>query len=38
MLFLWTTAPHLQESFQALTAWGFEYKTNDRRNGGEQVM
>jgi N6-adenosine-specific RNA methylase IME4 len=27
-LFLWTTAPHLQESFQALAAWGFEYKTN----------
>jgi N6-adenosine-specific RNA methylase IME4 len=28
VLFLWTTAPHLQESFQALAAWGFEYKTN----------
>jgi N6-adenosine-specific RNA methylase IME4 len=28
VLFLWTTAPHLQESFQALGAWGFEYKTN----------
>jgi N6-adenosine-specific RNA methylase IME4/ParB-like chromosome segregation protein Spo0J len=27
-LFLWTTAPHLQESFQALASWGFEYKTN----------
>jgi N6-adenosine-specific RNA methylase IME4 len=27
-LFLWTTAPHLQESFQALAAWGFAYKTN----------
>jgi N6-adenosine-specific RNA methylase IME4 len=28
VLFLWTTAPHLQESFQVLAAWGFEYKTN----------
>jgi N6-adenosine-specific RNA methylase IME4 len=28
VLFLWTTAPHLQESFQALAAWGFEYKSN----------
>src|SRR5262249_39017054 len=28
VLFLWTTAPHLQESFQTLAAWGFEYKTN----------
>jgi N6-adenosine-specific RNA methylase IME4/ParB-like chromosome segregation protein Spo0J len=27
ILFLWTTAPHLQESFQVLGAWGFEYKT-----------
>jgi len=26
-LFLWTTAPHLQESFDVLAAWGFEYKT-----------
>jgi N6-adenosine-specific RNA methylase IME4 len=28
VLFMWTTAPHLQESFQVLAAWGFEYKTN----------
>jgi N6-adenosine-specific RNA methylase IME4/ParB-like chromosome segregation protein Spo0J len=28
VLFLWTTAPHLQESFQVLAAWDFEYKTN----------
>ena len=27
ILFLWTTAPHLRESFQVLDAWGFEYKT-----------
>jgi N6-adenosine-specific RNA methylase IME4 len=27
-LFLWTTAPHLQEAFQVLAAWGFEYKSN----------
>jgi N6-adenosine-specific RNA methylase IME4 len=25
---MWTTAPHLQESFQVFAAWGFEYKTN----------
>jgi N6-adenosine-specific RNA methylase IME4 len=28
VLFLWTPAPHLHESFKALAAWGFEYKTN----------
>jgi N6-adenosine-specific RNA methylase IME4 len=28
VLFMWTTAPHLQESFEVLAAWGFEYKTN----------
>jgi N6-adenosine-specific RNA methylase IME4 len=28
ILFMWTTAPHLQESFQVLAARGFEYKTN----------
>jgi N6-adenosine-specific RNA methylase IME4 len=28
VLFMWTTASHLQESFQVLAAWGFEYKTN----------
>jgi len=28
VLFLWTTAPHLRESFEVLAAWGFEYKTN----------
>ncbi len=28
VLFLWTTAPHLRESFEVLNAWGFEYVTN----------
>jgi N6-adenosine-specific RNA methylase IME4 len=28
ILFMWTTAPHLEESFQVLAAWGFKYKTN----------
>ena len=28
MLFLWTTAPHLPEAFEVITAWGFEYRTN----------
>jgi N6-adenosine-specific RNA methylase IME4 len=28
VLFMWTTAPHLRESFDALAAWGFAYKTN----------
>jgi N6-adenosine-specific RNA methylase IME4 len=28
VLFLWTTAPHLRESFDVLAAWGFVYKTN----------
>jgi N6-adenosine-specific RNA methylase IME4 len=27
-LFMWTTVPHLCESFDVLAAWGFEYKTN----------
>jgi N6-adenosine-specific RNA methylase IME4 len=27
-LFLWATAPQLQESFEVLAAWGFEYKNN----------
>lgn len=27
VLFLWTTAPCLQEAIQVLKAWGFEYKT-----------
>jgi hypothetical protein len=27
-LFMWTTVPHLRESFDVLVAWGFEYKTN----------
>ena len=26
-LFMWTTAPHLQEAFSVIEAWGFEYKT-----------
>jgi N6-adenosine-specific RNA methylase IME4 len=28
VLFMWTTVPHLRESFDVLVAWGFEYKTN----------
>jgi len=28
ILFMWTTAPHLGESFEVLEAWGFEYKSN----------
>jgi N6-adenosine-specific RNA methylase IME4 len=28
VLFMWTTAPHLKESFSVLEAWGFEYVTN----------
>jgi len=27
MLFLWTTMPYLEKSFQVVNAWGFEYKT-----------
>jgi N6-adenosine-specific RNA methylase IME4 len=27
-LFLWTTAPHLPEAFEVLSAWGFQYRTN----------
>jgi N6-adenosine-specific RNA methylase IME4 len=28
VLFMWTTAPTLQQAFKVLGAWGFEYKTN----------
>jgi N6-adenosine-specific RNA methylase IME4/ParB-like chromosome segregation protein Spo0J len=28
VLFLWTTAPHLQESFRVIEEWGFQYATN----------
>ena len=28
ILFLWTTSPHLEESFQVLAAWGFKYVTH----------
>ena len=28
VLFMWTPAPHLPAAFEALAAWGFEYKTN----------
>ena len=28
VLFLWTTAPYLQESFRVIEAWGFRYATN----------
>lgn len=31
VLFLWTTNPHLEESFKVIKAWGFEYKTNFAR-------
>jgi N6-adenosine-specific RNA methylase IME4/ParB-like chromosome segregation protein Spo0J len=27
VLFLWTTNPHLQDAFQVIEAWGFEYKS-----------
>lgn len=27
VLFLWTTSPKLEESFQVIKAWGFEYRT-----------
>jgi N6-adenosine-specific RNA methylase IME4 len=27
-LFLWTTAPHLQEALRVIDAWGFNYRTN----------
>lgn len=28
VLFLWTTAPKLEQAFEVLKAWGFEYKTH----------
>ena len=28
VLFLWVTSPKLQDSFQIIEAWGFEYKTS----------
>jgi N6-adenosine-specific RNA methylase IME4 len=28
ILFLWTTAPHLQQAFHVIEAWGFRYATN----------
>lgn len=28
VLFMWTTSPHLQESFRVIEAWGFEYKAS----------
>lgn len=28
VLFLWTTSPHLEESFDVIKAWGFSYKTS----------
>jgi len=28
VLFLWTTAPCLEQAFEMIRAWGFEYKTN----------
>jgi N6-adenosine-specific RNA methylase IME4 len=28
VLFIWTTAPHLVEALQVITAWGFAYKSN----------
>jgi len=28
MLFLWTTSPHLQQAFEVIEAWGFDYRTN----------
>lgn len=28
VLFLWTTSPHLEESFEVINRWGFKYKTS----------
>jgi ParB-like chromosome segregation protein Spo0J len=28
VLFLWTTSPHLDQTFSVIEAWGFEYKTS----------
>ncbi len=28
VLFLWTTSPHLEESFRVINAWGFKYKSS----------
>ena len=28
VLFMWTTSPHLEESFEVVKAWGFKYKTS----------
>jgi N6-adenosine-specific RNA methylase IME4 len=28
VLFLWTTAPCLEQAFEVIRAWGFEYKSN----------
>jgi N6-adenosine-specific RNA methylase IME4 len=28
VLFMWTTSPHLEESFRVIKAWGFEYKSS----------
>jgi len=28
VLFLWTTSPHLEESFEVIRGWGFQYKTS----------
>lgn len=28
VLFLWTTSPHLEETFEVIKAWGFKYKTS----------
>ena len=27
VLFMWTTSPHLEESFEVVKSWGFKYKT-----------
>ncbi len=27
VLFMWTTSPHLNQAFQVLEAWGFEFRT-----------
>ena len=28
VLFIWTTSPHLEESFDVIHGWGFQYKTS----------
>ena len=38
VLFLWVTSPILEESFQVIKAWGFEYKSSFIWNKNKHVM